>query len=379
MTLRDYQASDDARITEAFQSHRRVLYVSPTGSGKTVVLCKRIQDAVAAGRTVDFIAHRKELIDQCSKKLTDNGIAHGIIMRGQRGDGDAPVQVCSIQTLIRREHRRADIGIVDEAHHAPSDSYQGALSAYPFTLGVTATPCRLDGRGLGDCFDGMVVGSTARELTAAGWLVPSRVFAPTRPDLQGVHSRAGDYIAAELQAAMDKPKLIGDIVDHWLRLAKGRPTVVFATGVKHSLSIVAAFRVAGVNAAHLDADTPIAERESILADLASNRLSAVSNCGILTEGWDAPIVSCVIIDRPTQSLSLYLQMVGRSLRPYPGKSDCLVLDHAGATLRHGFVADDREWSLDPSVRHGRPKDDSPAVRVCLNCYMAYESRLGPCP
>jgi superfamily II DNA or RNA helicase len=381
LTLRDYQTRDHAKIRAALEAARSVVYVSPTGSGKTRVTCRLIDEDVEAGKRVGFIAHRKELIDQCSKRLNDHSIAHGIIMRGHAPDYDHAVQVASIQTLVRREAPALDILYVDEAHHAPSDSYQGIISAYPnlvSLVGLTATPCRLDGRGLG-CFQEMVIGSTAAELTQDGWLVPAKVYAPSRPDLTGVHTRAGDYIAAELQAAMDKPKLTGDIIQHWFKLAEGMRTVVYASGVTHSRKIVDEFIARGVPAAHLDATTKKTERERILNDLEAKRLLVVSNCGILTEGWDCPSVACIILARPTKSLALYLQMVGRALRPSPDKTYCLVLDHAGATLRHGFVTEDREWTLDGAAKPKKPKDDSQSVRLCLNCYNVYESSLGACP
>lgn len=381
ITLRPYQTRDHGAIRAALARHRSLVYVSPTGSGKTSVTCKMIEEDVAAGLRVGFIAHRKELIDQCSNRLNDQKIAHGIIMRGHGAEYGHAVQVASIQTLVRRDAPALDSLYIDEAHHAAAGSYQRVVSAYPdlvALVGLTATPCRLDGSGLG-CFETMVIGSGARELTADGWLVPSKVYAPSRPDLGGVHTRAGDYIAAELQAAMDKPKLTGDIVQHWLKLANGMTTVCFAAGVEHSKKVVAEFVANGVPAAHLDADTPKDERERILNDLEQKRLLVVSNCGILTEGWDCPSVACIILARPTKSLSLYLQMVGRCLRPYPGKTYCLILDHAGATLRHGFAIEDREWTLEGVTKAKKAKDESPSVRLCLNCYNVFESVLVACP
>jgi superfamily II DNA or RNA helicase len=269
------------------------------------------------------------------------------------------VQVASVATLWARAFRGekierpgADLVIVDEAHHIRAGTWSAIVESYPAAkvIGMTATACRGDGRGLGAAFDELVACADVEELVRLGHLVATKVYAPFDPDLSGVRTARGDWVESELAARLDRPKLVGDVVEHWHRLGEGRKTVVFATGVQHSVHIRDEFRRSGVAAEHIDGQTPADERDAILRGLAEGRVQLVSNAMVLTEGWDSPDVSCIILARPTKNLGLYRQMVGRVLRPAPGKVDALVLDHSGATLRHGFAEDPVAWTLDPDSR-----------------------------
>jgi hypothetical protein len=270
----------------------------------------------------------------------------------------------------------ADLLIVDEAHHSRAYSYQALIEAYPQIpiIGMTATPCRGDGRGLGDVFDELIETATTAELIAAGHLVPTLTYAPTRPDLTGVRVEHGDYAERQLAERMDKAQLVGDVVEHWHRLANRRRTVVFASGVRHSVHLRDEFRRSGVRAEHIDGSTPSEERDAILAGLARGDVELVCNCMVLTEGWDQPEVQCLILARPTRHMGLYRQMVGRGLRPSPGKSDCLVLDHAGAVFEHGFVEEPVEWTLDVDRRAVKPVHKAradrrePVLTTCPQCF-----------
>jgi len=206
-------------------------------------------------------------------------------------------------------------------------------------------------------------------LIQEGYLVPPILYSWRKPNLAGVTKTAGDYNLDELGAEMNKPELVGDAVAEWKRTAAGRQTIVFAVNIKHSMAICEAFLDAGIRACHLDGTTPPREREDILARLADGRLQVVSNCAVLTEGWDCPIASCVIIARPTLSLSLYLQMAGRVLRTHPGKSDCIILDHGGCYHEHGHVLANRDWQLEGDRK--RRKSESIKARddfkVCPEC------------
>jgi len=280
----------------------------------------------------------------------------------------------------------ADLIVVDEAHHVRARSYRQILDAYPAAviLGMTATPCRGDGRGLGNVFQVIVEASQVAELIKLGFLVPTRVYAPTRPDLSGVRVARGDYVESQLAQRMDTSRLVGDIVSHWLRLAQRRPTVVFATGVAHSVHLRDEFRRAGVLAEHIDASTPAEERDAILAKLAAGTVELVTNAMVLTEGWDCREAACLILARPTRHHGLYRQMVGRALRPAPGKGDALILDHAGAVFEHGFVEERVIWTLDQDKRAESPAQISraqrraPALTTCPECAaVRFEGR--PCP
>lgn len=386
MILRDYQlqAVDECRA-HIREGVRRILIHSGTGTGKTVIASEITRLAVKLGNRVLFMAHRKELIDQPWKKLKLFGIEAGVIMAtDSRRAPWLPVQVASVQTLVRRSHKPvAHLVIVDECHRAPADTYQDILKHYPeaVILGLTATPCRGDDKGLSDMFDVMVSCPSVRQMTmtmnpATGvpYLVPTVVYAPTTPKLE--HKGGGDYMKTEL-ASLDKPKIIGDIVAEWLKHGGNRQTVVFAASIPQSQKIVENFKAQGVIAEHLDGMTPKEDREAMLERLESGNTRLVSNVGVLTEGWDSPNVACVVLARPTNSMGLFLQMCGRALRPAPGKKDCVILDHGNCHAQHGFVDDDREWSLAAGVKK-KPTDKVTPVATCKVCYFTFPSGPDRC-
>ena len=335
------------------------------------------------GKHVLVLAHRLEIINQTSEKLFAHGIEHGIIQAGYMTRPDEPVQVASIQTLSSRmrgnrmELPPADLLIIDEAHHCPANTYREIIAAYPHAIliGLTATPCRGDGRGLGGIFDTIIECPQVDDLIKLGFLVKTRVFAPANPiNLKGIQTRVGDYIESQLAERMDRDALVGDIVTQWHKYGERRKTVCFAINVAHSLHIRDEFIKSGVTAAHIDGSTPKPERAAILAQLASGELELVTNCMVLTEGWDMPAVSCAILARPTKKMGLYRQMVGRVLRPADGKTNAIVLDHSGAVFRHGFVEDRVDWTLDPEKRSASPTHaarleggDGSRLCECIRC------------
>ena len=233
-------------------------------------------------------------------------------------------------------------------------------------------------------FETLLSGPSVRELTDAGFLVPARVYAPSTPDLAGVAVAHGDYVEAQLATRMDTGALVGDLVTHWHRLAQGRRTVVFGTGVAHSIHIRDELRASGVMAEHIDGSTPLEERDAILKQLASGSVDVVSNAMVLTEGWDCPDISALVLARPTKSLGLFRQMVGRVLRPAPSKSDAIILDHAGAVFMHGLVDDEIEWTLSPDKRavneaqSSRQRGHAPKLVDCPECH-AVRFEGEPCP
>lgn len=344
--LRPYQLQAVADIEQALLT-QNVLFTLPTGGGKTVIGAKVIENAVARGERMLVLSHRREITKQTSFKLSDFDLNHSIIQAGLTLDLDAPVQIASVPTFWSRCIRtdkialpRADLIIIDEAHHIRANMWAGILRSYPNArkLGLTATPCRSDGKGLGNYFDTLIEGPSVAELTPK-WLVPAIYYAPTEPDLKGVKTQAGDYQIKALSDRMNRTDLVGDIIGSWFKFAEGRRTIAFAVDVPHSISIRDEFVKAGVKCEHLDGKTPKSERDTILERLKSGETQVVVNCMLLTEGVDVPEASCIILARPTKQLGLYRQMAGRGLRLASDKLNLILIDHAGACFRHGLLED----------------------------------------
>jgi DNA repair protein RadD len=380
--LRPYQVEAVAAFNrESVAGRRRIMLVAPTGSGKTIIAAAIIKQEVDAFKNVLVLAHRREIISQTSAKLHDQNISHGIIQAKFPPRPLERVQVASIQTLHRRAIQAesmplppADLLWIDEAHHCPAKTYRKIIAAYPdaILLGSTATPCRGDGRGLGGIFEIIIECLQVADLINEKYLVGARVYAPVDPDLRGISTRLGDYVEAELAERMDRGELVGDIVTHWHKFSERRKTVCFAVSVEHSVHIRDEFVRSGVRAEHIDGSTPKPERDATLARLASGEIELVTNCMVLTEGWDMPEVGACILARPTRKMGLYRQMIGRVLRPAEGKADAIILDHSGAVFRHGFAEDFVEWTLDPDRRaksrtHERRGHNGSRLIECTNC------------
>jgi DNA repair protein RadD len=378
--LRPYQTDIVAKFQACLEAgKRRVILVAPTGSGKTIIGADIIRTFVRAAKSVMVLAHRREIITQTSAKLRAAGIGHAIIQAGFQPRPLELVQVASIQTLWTRAMHTGsmhlppvDLLVIDECHHCPARTYRKIIDSYPSAtlLGLTATPCRGDGRGLGSIFETLIECPQVPELIEQRYLVGTRVYAPTDPDLRGVRTQAGDYVETQLAERMDRPKLVGDIVTHWHKYGERRRTVCFAVSVNHSIHIRDEFLKSGVRAEHIDGSTPKLERDASLARLASGEIELITNCMVLTEGWDMPEVGACILARPTKKMGLYRQMIGRVLRPADNKTDAIVLDHSGAVFRHGFVEDRVHWTLDPDHRAESPTHQQRCTE--------YSSRLLEC-
>jgi len=388
--LRPYQEKAIAEVADLVAAgRRRILVVAATGAGKTVIFSRIVADAARSGQSALVIAHRRELILQTYRKLLDAGLHEGqvgiLMANDPRRRPVAPVQVASIDTLRHRRKPPADLVVVDEAHRELARSYCQVREAYPSALhlGFTATPFRADNRGLGEFYEALVVAASIGDLIAQRYLVEPRVFTVPRgqlPNLAGVRVRGGDYETHALAREVDKPSLVGNIVEHWKRHAAGVRTVVFAVSVEHSRHIVERFCAAGIAAEHLDGMTPVRERDAILERLDRGETTVVSNCAALAEGWDMPSVKCAILARPTHSTGLYLQQAGRILRPWQDHP-AVILDHAGCAREHGLPQDERELSLETRAK-GKGKDTEPKpapVRVCEQCFAVLPIATRVCP
>lgn len=371
MELRPYQQEALSRLRSTIAAGaRRVVLVAPTGAGKTVVARDIIAGASTKGNRVLFVAPRKELIEQCSATLNAIDIDHGVMQASHwRTRPGLPVQVATTATLLRRETPAPAVLLLDEAH-LNFDAALKLLARFPaaHVIGLTATPCRTDGRGLGEMYQQLIEVATPAQLIDDGYLVPFRVFAPPPPDMSAVPKRGGDWAHGALAETVDKPHLTGDAVLTWLTHAQGRSTLVFGVGVAHSQHLAEAFRSRGVEARHVDGTSSDRDRGKVLADLRSGALPVACCADLYTYGVDAPAVSAVVVCRPTQSMALHRQMIGRGLRVHPGKTDLLLLDHAGNTGRHGYPDEPVEWSLAGQVR--RPSKAQP-VRTCPKCFCCH--------
>jgi superfamily II DNA or RNA helicase len=366
--LRPYQERDVGELRQRFgRGVRRVCYQAPTGSGKTVLFAYIVAGAMARGNKVVIIGHRDEIVRQISEALSELGVAHGIIAAGY-DETPAPVQIANIATLVRRLDRSEapDLIVFDECHHAVAGMWRKILARWPGAkvLGVTATPERLDGKGLADVFDELVIGPTVSELITAKYLSPFTTFAPARsPDLSGIKTRAGDFAVDQLGEAMSKGIVIDGAVDEYVRICPGVPAIVFCVDIAHSELVAERFAARGFRAAHVDGNTNADERRDLIAALGTGKIQVLCNCGLISEGLDVPSVVAVILLRPTKSLALYLQQVGRALRPAPGKAKALILDHSGNTFRFGMVDAPRTWSLEDRPK----KDGAPPLCRCKQC------------
>lgn len=363
MQLRDYQKEQIDLIFKAWaEGYRRLLAQLPTGGGKTILFSHISRSFIEEGEGVMVIAHRKELIVQAKDKLeTITGLECGVIKAGYPCEYHKDIQVASIQSLSRRKHR-PEVGLVifDEAHHCSSKTYSDIIEQYPnaYILGVTATPCRTDGQGFQFLFDKLIPGVSPKRLIADGYLCPFRLYGAKPISTKGVRTTAGDFNQKQLEdRAM---ALIGDVYPSWEKHAQGLQTIVFAVSVAHSKGIVEQFVEQGVKAEHIDGTTPDKEREDIIERFRNRETMVLSNVGIFTEGFDVPNIEAVQVVRPTMSLSLHLQILGRGLRPLEGKKHCVFVDHSDNWSEHGLPDEDREWSLLPqSLKKSRYTQQCP--------------------
>jgi len=387
----------EAVRTAAAEGHRRILVVSPTGSGKMAMAAMILASAAMKGFSGCFVADQRELVSQCETELRRMGQEWGTLLSGVDNHSPmAPLQVIAKDTLWARAFRRKRVAMpgahvlcFDEADRSVSRTWRAVADYYTtsFIIGFTATPCRTDGRGLGPptgYYTKLIVGATYEELLALKRLVPARIVAPRTPDLKGIKVSKGDYAKGELEKRMNQDVLVGNILDDYKKWGEDRVAIVFASGINHSIHIRNEFRRAGIPAEHLDGKTDKSEREDIMGALREGRI-VLCNYGVATVGVDVPIAKCGIIARPTKSLRLWRQMCGRFARPYPGYSDYLIIDHSASWERHGFPDVDIPWSLDAKEKIGEriEKEKKKKERAELEpykCKECHEVYRGPrCP
>lgn len=373
--LRDYQARLVADVRTCWAAgHRRVLGVLPTGGGKTETAIELIIAEATPTTRVLVIVERKVLALQWVERLRRHGHRGVGILQGENTMRlSAPVIVATAQSLrTRGAPDGVSLVVVDESHiwHRTHDDVLERLPDVRL-LGLTATPLR---EGLGLRFDTVVVGATIRQLQADGQLVRARYYSPKASDIEdalaAVSMQAGDFAPGELARAMRGKAIMGDVVSSWQRLGEDRQTIAFCVDKAHAREVADEFTAANVAAAVVLDDTDDDERRKLIADFDAKRLRVLVSVGVLSIGFDSPAASCAIMARPTMSLALYLQQGGRVLRPHPGKTDALVLDHAGNVLRHGRLEDfDPPTDLSKIDKRTDKKSrrDPQAAWVCRKC------------
>ena len=415
MQLRPYQQENKQAIYDAWDSGvKNVLSVLPCGAGKTVIFSDVLKDHQGASCA---IAHRQELVTQISLALARDGVRHKIIgpnnvvklavkihmeeLGRSYYDPNAQCAVAGVDTLIRRADQlkrwlpTVTKWVTDECHHLlkPEINKWGKAAAmFPNArgLGVTATPLRADGKGLGrhadGLFDTMIEGPTMRDIINMGYLTDYRIFAPKTEDLNlddvTVSKTTGDYNPQKLKIAVQKSHVVGDVVKHYLRIAPDKLGITFADNVETATQIAAQFNASGVPAEVVSAKTPDAERVSILRRFRNRELMQLVNVDLFGEGFDLPAISCVSMARPTASYGLYVQQFGRACRLMDGKTEAIIIDHVGNVVRHGLPDAPRVWTLDRREKRNsnKPNDVIP-VTSCTNpeCCAVYERIHSSCP
>ena len=365
LTLRDYQSSALDKTLESFRIGRRAPIVClPCGGGKTVLFAYMAERSQAKGKVVWFLVHRRELLDQTIETFKRFNIPLNTIYIGM---------VATYANHLER-YPKPDFIIFDEAHFSMANTWQKIIKRFPdaFLVGLTGSPCRLDGKPLGDTYDDLVVGITARQLIEQGYLSQYKYFAPAVTDLSGLKRKGKDFDAEQAAEILSSRAVFGDVIQHYRDYADGLQTICYCSSIKHSEAMAEEFRAAGINAVHFDGNTPTAERADIIKQFRLGEIKILCNVDLISCGFDVPDCWCCILLRPTMSTALFIQQSMRALRPQPGKT-AIILDHVNNYKRHGLPDDDREWSLTAEVkpRNEYGEDGKLTVRQCPECYYTF--------
>lgn len=383
MKLYPHQEGVVSEAREALLSHQCVLLQAATGFGKTAVASFMLSRSRDLQRRAMFVCHRRELLAQTSATLKRVGVPHGFIAAGMAHDPFVGCHIASVDTLKNRLDKIPvpNLLIFDECHHSAAAGWEKvhewALKGGARIVGLTATPIRTDGMGLNKYFYHMVKGPSVAWLMENNYLSRYEAYAPSTPDLSNVKTRLGDYDQAEIAQIMDNSMIFGCAVDNWKKLAMGKRTIAFAPSIKLSEKLAAQFSVNGIPAEHLDGGTDKKDRAETIRRFASGETKVLTNVNLFSEGFDLSAIAgrdvpieAVILYRPTQSLAMHLQQVGRALRPKPYPA--IILDHAGNLMRHGLPDMPFEWTLEGKQKKKRGVEE-PDVKVkqCPECYAVH--------
>lgn len=382
--LRPYQSDLVAAARSELANHKSVLIQACTGAGKTALASYMVHGAQGKNKRVFFTVHRKDLLKQTAVAFDDFNIPFSYIAAEKEYNPYSMTHICSIDTLKNRLGKTPEphMLIVDECHMACSEGWSKVINYYAqkgaYIIGLSATPWRLDGSGLGRHFSSMVCGPSMRWLIDNKYLSDFRYFAPSHVDLTGIRITAGDYNKGDLSERMEgESVVVGDAIRHYKKHAQGKRAIVYCVSRKHSERVAQDFIAAGIQAKHIDGETPMDERRRIITDYADGRISVLCNVDLMTTGFDLAAqigrdatVECIVLMRPTRSLSLFLQMVGRGLRPKP--EPCIILDHANCQEMHMLPDTERTWTLDDRDRRRGGGERTIPVRSCPQCFFCFK-------
>lgn len=376
--LRPYQTAMIEQTRQHFRERRkRVLLQLATGGGKTALASRMLHGAADKGKRVWFCCHRRELVKQISEAFDREGLGYGYIAAGQPMELSKQAQICSIPTLAKRWQKaeRPDVIVVDECHHAASKSWSDLLKQFPdaYIVGLSATPCRLDGKGLKEYFDVMVQGPSVVELIEQGYLCDYRLFAPGGVSRERLRKSMGDFNATDVNSLMSNPVIVGNAIEHYRKHTPNTQTIIFAASIERSKDVAKKFTDSGIPALHMDGTLDDHVRDEMVRDYKRGLIRVLSNVELFSEGFDLPSIETGILMRPTMSLAMHKQQMGRVMRPSPGKKFGNFIDMVGNTDFLGWPDDDIQWTLTDGVVKEK-KDTVGSPRICSYCFSS--SRAG---
>lgn len=366
IVLRPYQQDLFDKTSNAFkQGYRRVLVESPCGSGKTILLTKMASIAQSKGKTVWFILPRQEIMDQTLETFKKCGVPQNTVYIGM---------IITMANHIN-ELPPPDMIIYDECHISVSNTYNKISSTFPnaFIVGATASPCRTDNRPLGDLYETLIHGVTVRWLIDNNYLAPFDYYSVPLADLSSAETD-GEYDTTKASELLMTSVIYGNIIENWNKFAHNVPTVVYCCSIKHSKKTAEMFNDVGIKAVHFDGSTPTNERKQIIDDFRNGKFKVLCNCDLISMGFDMPDIGCVMMLRPTQSASLYIQQSGRALRYKPNKR-AIIIDMVGNYNRFQLPDESYEWSLSQSVKKRKEfnEDGTLSIRQCENCFRCFKT------